>query len=65
MIGKQDWLEMAEQIRLLEEKMASNFKRLAEKVEDPWLRSKLTALYHEEKKHMGAVERMKRLIDRG
>ncbi|MCA1792505.1 MAG: hypothetical protein LC660_01300 [Desulfobacteraceae bacterium] len=65
MIGKQDWQEMAEQIRLLEEKMASNYKRLAAKVEDPRLRSTLTALYHEEKAHVGVVARMMRLIDRG
>jgi len=65
MIGKQDWLEMAEQIRLMEEKMASTYKTLAARVEDPRLRSTLTTLYHEEKTHVDVVERMKRLIDRG
>ncbi len=65
MIGKQDWYEMAEQIKRLEEKMESGYIRLAAAVQEPRLHDAFTALSHDERNHAIAVEEMMWLIKRG
>lgn len=56
MIGKQDWIEMANQVYELEMQMRTYYTQLASQVSDPELKAIFSKLVEDENRHAKAVD---------